>query len=119
MLLIKRAQAATLGGDAAGSTIKSSSQWVSGETIAWGKIIGSITTFLFSAASVLCLIFLIWGGIEMITSGGDKGKFDHGRGRMSSAVIGLLTVACSWAIWSLVMRLLGVDTSSGGVDFGI
>ena len=56
-----------------------------------------------------CFAFLIMGGIEWITSGGDKNKAESARNKITSAVIGLVIVAASYAIVNLVVQFLGFD----------
>ena len=59
-------------------------------------------------AALLVLFYLIWGGIEWITAGGDKGKVEKARNRITQAIIGLIVLAASTAILSLVQGFLGV-----------
>jgi len=61
---------------------------------------------------LLALAFLILGGIEYITSGGEKGKTESARNKITAAVVGLILIAASFAILSLVLRILGI---SGGL----
>lgn len=47
---------------------------------------------------VAFLIFLIWGGIEWLTAGGDKGRVETAQKMISNAVIGLAVLIGSYAI---------------------
>ena len=58
-------------------------------------------------AAVLVFFYLIWGGIEWITSGGDKGKTESARNKITSAVIGLIVIASSYAVLTLALNFLG------------
>lgn len=60
-------------------------------------------------AALLTFAFLIWGGIEWITSGGDKSKYEAARNRITAALVGLAIVAAAWAIMTLVSKFLNVD----------
>ncbi len=47
---------------------------------------------------VAFIIFLIWGGIEWLTAGGDKGRVETAQKMISNAVIGLAVLVGSYAI---------------------
>lgn len=47
---------------------------------------------------VAFLIFLIWGGIEWLTAGGDKGRVETAQKMISNAFIGLAILVGSYAI---------------------
>lgn len=59
-------------------------------------------------AALLVLFYLIWGGIEWITAGGDKSKVEKARNRITQAIIGIIVLAASTAIMSVVQGFLGV-----------
>lgn len=54
-------------------------------------------------------VFLVWGGIEYMTSGGDKAKTETAQKRITSAVIGVAIIASSFAIWKLALYFFGID----------
>jgi hypothetical protein len=47
---------------------------------------------------VAFIIFLIWGGIEWLTAGGDKGRVETAQKMISNAFIGLAILVGSYAI---------------------
>lgn len=55
------------------------------------------------------LIMLIIGALEWITAGGDKGKVQAARDRMTQSVIGMLVLAGTVAISVFVGKVLGID----------
>ena len=59
-------------------------------------------------AGLLTFAFLVWGGIEWLTSGGDKEKYEAARGRITAAVIGLVIVVSAWAILNVITNFLGL-----------
>ena len=65
-------------------------------------------------AIVLALLFMIIGGIQWITSSGDKAKVDAARQHIVSAVIGLIVVVLAVAILNFVLQLLGLGSIFGG-----
>ena len=61
-------------------------------------------------AGLLTFAFLVWGGIEWLTSGGDKEKYEAARGRITAAVIGLVIVVAAWAILQVITNFLGLTS---------
>jgi hypothetical protein len=64
-------------------------------------------------AAVLVFVYLVWGGIQWITSGGDKGKTEEARARITAALVGLAVVAAAWAVMLLVQYFFGLDVFGG------
>jgi len=76
-----------------------------------GSVINSVLNFIMVIAALLVLLYLVWGGIEWITSGGDKGKTESARNKITSAVIGLIILASAYAIFLLVINFLGFSNT--------
>ncbi len=68
-------------------------------------LIKNVITIVFLVAAALTFFYLIWGAITWITSGGDKSKVEEARNRITAAVIGLLILAATWAIFQLVLTI--------------
>jgi hypothetical protein len=73
----------------------------------FGKMFSSILNVVMLMAAVLVFAYLIFGGIQWITSGGDKTKAEEARNKITAAIIGLIIVAASYAIINLVVNFLG------------
>jgi len=73
--------------------------------------------FVFVFAAIAALLFLIWGGISWISSGGEKEKIEAARNKIVYAIIGLVVILASFFIVNTVGNLFGVNpfnlTSSG------
>ena len=80
------------------------------ETIGLGGIMTWILNVVFLIAAILALVYLIWGAISWITSGGDKGKTAEARGRIIAAVVGLILLAATWTILQIVLSLLNAGS---------
>jgi hypothetical protein len=72
-----------------------------------GELINKALTFVMVLGALLVFMYLIWGGIEWITSGGDKAGTESARNKITAAVVGLIILAASWAILGLVLKFLG------------
>lgn len=55
---------------------------------------------------VAALLFLLYGGIRWILSGGDKAKVDTARNTIVAAIVGLIIVILAWVIINTVVKLL-------------
>ncbi len=77
-----------------------------------GPLISSGIQAVIVIAGLITFIYLVWGGIEWLTSGGDKAKYEAARGRITAAVIGLVIVIAAWAIMSLIGNFLGINFSN-------
>jgi hypothetical protein len=75
----------------------------------FGNWLGTLMSAVMVIAAILVLVFLLWGGIEWITSGGDKGKTENARNKITSAVIGILVLAASTAIFMIMQNILGIE----------
>lgn len=71
--------------------------------ISWG------TTIFLMVATTLALIFLVWGGIEWITSGGDREKIQLAQKRMVYAAIGLVVTLSAFMIINVFGYLFDVS----------
>jgi hypothetical protein len=74
----------------------------------FGGWIARMLNIILIVAVLIVFLFLIWGGFEWITSGGDKGKLESARNRITQAVIGLIVLAASTAILILVQDFLNI-----------
>jgi hypothetical protein len=75
----------------------------------FGTWVSSLMRVVMLAGVLVAFVFLILGAIEWITSGGDKGKVESARGKITNAVIGLIVLAAVTAILALVQDFLGVS----------
>ena len=72
-------------------------------------IIQDVMVYLITGAIILSLLFLLWGGIGWIMSGGEKSKIEAARKKIIYSVAGLLLVFFSFVIIITVGRLFRVD----------
>lgn len=81
-----------------------------------GKLISSAITVVITIAGILAFVFLVIGGVEWLTSGGDKNKTEVARNRITAALVGLAIIAASWALMQLVNYFFGIDVLGGTVN---
>ena len=73
-----------------------------------GMISGAVKLVMVIAALVFFFLLII-GGIQWMTSGGDKAATESARGRITAALIGLVIVFSAWAIATLLYTFFKVD----------
>ena len=109
--MIKQIQAITL--DIAGEAVKqdlygaSLSQTADG---GFGSWLGNILAVIMTVGAIACFGFILFGAIEWITSAGDKSKLENARNKITNAVIGLIILAASLAIFNLIAKFLGIES---------
>lgn len=84
-----------------------------------GRLLNSFVSGAIVLALIMVLFYLVLGGIQWITSGGDKGKTEAARNKITSAIIGLAIVAASWAVFMIVGYVFGVNIAGDGLESAI
>lgn len=69
-------------------------------------IVQAVLNAIFGIAGAVALVLLVMGGIQYMTSGGDKVGVEAARGRITAAVVGLLIVFGSVLIINIVGGLV-------------
>ena len=82
-----------------------------------GTLISALVGLLLIISALLAFFFLILGGIQWITSGGDKAGMEAARNKITHAIVGLIIVGAAWAIMLLVQNFLGVSIIGGTLSF--
>lgn len=93
------------------------------------KDLGCLVANAFSwgivAASLAMTGYLILGGIQWITSAGEKNGLESAKNKITAAVVGITIVAATWAIYLIIRSVLGLPVgltnpqckiSSGGTS---
>ena len=83
-----------------------------------GNFISALIRASIIIAALLTFAYLIWGGIQWLTSGGDKSAYEAARGRITAALIGLAIVAAAYAIMLIIGTFFNVDILGDGLNFG-
>lgn len=84
-----------------------------GGNLGYTQLVNQVINLVFIVAAALTFFYLIFGAISWITSGGDKGKVEAARNKITAAVIGLLILAATWGIFTLLVQLFfGTDVES-------
>lgn len=81
-----------------------------------GGIVQTIINVVLFVAFIAALIFLIYGGIRWIISGGDKEGTAKARGTVTSALIGLVVVLGAWILINLILQFFGIQGGLSGLQ---
>src|SRR3990167_10070681 len=76
------------------------------------NIIGVLIEFALIVGIFFSAYLIIRGGMNMMTSGGDKQKFAQGRERVRYSIIGLIFIFLSFFIVNLIGGFLGINLLS-------
>ena len=79
------------------------------EDIQLGNVISAVVGILLLVSAIAAFLYLILGGLQWITSGGDKSGMEAARNKITAAIVGLIIVAASWAIMMLIGQFVGVN----------
>lgn len=74
-----------------------------------GQIMSNALTLLFFVAGLLAFVFIVIGGIQWITAGGDAKAAAAARDRITAAVVGLLVVVAAFAITLILGQVFGIN----------
>jgi hypothetical protein len=73
------------------------------------SFIPSLVGFGFLLGSLVFFFMMIVGAIEWITSGGDKARVEMARGRLTSAIIGIVILLAIFAFIKVLEGFFGID----------
>lgn len=83
-----------------------------------GTLIGSISAWIAGISALILFAYLIWGGISIISSGGDKSKTEAGRTRITQSIIGFAILASIYAIYGVLLNFTGLRSKVDIGNFG-
>ena len=75
----------------------------------FGEIISALLPYLFAGAGLLLLLYLIFGGIQFMTSGGDPKARESAKGKITGALVGFIIIFASYWIVQIVGIILGIE----------
>ena len=91
---------------------------VNATNLTLGQIITSIIPYVFGAAGIALLIYLVIGGFQFMLSRGDPKATQAAQSKITNAVIGFVIIFLSYLIVRLIEQLFGLQGSSFGSAFG-
>ncbi len=56
------------------------------------SVVSNAIPFIFPIAGVILLLYLVWGGFDILTSMGDSKKVEAAKGKVTNAIVGFLII---------------------------
>ena len=78
-----------------------------------GPLLGQVFAFVLVIASILLFLYLILGGVQWLTSGGDKLATQAARDRITAALTGLLIILAVYGVFKILEAAFGISVLTG------
>ncbi len=96
----------------------------SNPAIGLGDLIGGGLNLVLIVIGMIGLVYMLWGAVSYVTSGGDKEKLQKAQGRIRNAVIGIFMAVVVLVIWNTVYLMVFkksriIRPINGGFEFNI
>ncbi len=80
-----------------------------------GQLLSGFIGAMILVSALLVFGYLVLGGVQWITSGGDKGKTEAARNKITAALVGLAIVASAYALMQIIAFFFGVNIFGTGI----
>jgi hypothetical protein len=74
-----------------------------------GDIISGLVKYLFPLAGILLLLYLIFGGFQLMLSRGDPKAAQSAQGKITNALVGFIIVFAAYWIVQILASILGLE----------
>ncbi len=72
-----------------------------------GNFFSNLIVLIYSIATIVLILMIIWGAFDWMTSGGDKEKIAGARSKIINALIGIMLFAVAFAIIQVLGQFTG------------
>lgn len=80
-----------------------------------GGILGALVSLIFIFAVIAALLYLLWGAVRWIFSGGDKTGIEGARGQIIASIIGLIILFLSFLVINILLGFFNINI--GEINF--
>lgn len=81
-----------------------------------GDVISTVLNYAFYLGGVALVLYFLFGGFQLFTSGGDQKKVAEGKTTITNAVVGFVIVFVAFWIVQLIGSLLGISNLLTGSE---
>ncbi len=67
-------------------------------------LIGQVIRYILGVIAILATLMFIWGGVMMLTSGGNADRIKQAKETLAWAAIGVVVIILSWGIILFVLK---------------
>jgi hypothetical protein len=82
-----------------------------------GKLIGTLYSTAIMVGGLALFIYLIWGGMNWLTAGGNEKKLAGAKETIVNAIIGMALLVGVAAIIALLSELFGLDLLNPSLNY--
>ncbi|MBU4348384.1 pilin [Patescibacteria group bacterium] len=75
------------------------------------QLIKNIINFLTKVVFALATAFIVWGAIEIMIAGGSETRITSGRGRITTAIFGIVITLGAWLLIGTILQVLTGSSS--------
>ncbi|MDP2874507.1 MAG: hypothetical protein Q8N84_04425 [bacterium] len=75
----------------------------------FSKLLNNVISMIVALASIALFAFLLMGGFQFITAGGDKAQIDGAKKTITNAVIGIIIMSVAFLLVKILGAVLGYD----------
>lgn len=69
-------------------------------------LIGQVVRYILGVIAILATLMFVWGGVMMLTSGGNADRIKQAKETLAWAAIGVVVILVSWGIILFVLQTL-------------
>lgn len=84
------------------------SPFTGGSVSSIGEVINIVLFIVYPLAGIILFLFIVWGGYDLLLSGGDKQKVEAGRNRITAAIVGFFLLIVSYLAIRLIVFIFGI-----------
>lgn len=74
------------------------------------EIINKVLPYVFAFAAIALLVYLVTGGLQLMTAKGDPKAIQGAQGKITNALLGFVIVIIAYTVVTLFADLLGLGT---------
>jgi len=74
-----------------------------------GQIISDIFKYSIPIAGILMFLMIIWGGYQIMTSGGNSEGISEGKSKVVMGIVGFFLVFIAWFVVRIVEQIFGIE----------
>jgi hypothetical protein len=76
-----------------------------------GGIIGKVLPYIFAGAGIALLVYLILGGLQLMTSQGDPKAIEAAKGKITNALIGFIIIVIAFFVVQIFGQIFGLQSN--------
>jgi hypothetical protein len=73
------------------------------------RVISAVLPYVFGAAALILLVYLVTAGISMMTSRGDPKAMQGAQAKITYAIVGFVIVFFAWIFVSIIGKIFGIN----------